>query len=191
MAKRILLAGLVGGFALFMWGYVSHMFLGLGDAGMQYLPQQQPVVQALTAAVPQAGLYMFPQGDAAGNLPADQIGGPHGLLIYHPSGASGMMGKQLVNEFILNVVMALLAAYLLSLAPGLTSYISRVGFVAALGLVAALMINIEYWNWYGFPTTFTVASIADKFIGFLVIGLVAAAFVKPGTARVMTMPRAA
>ena len=66
MTKRILLAGIVGGLALFIWGALSHMVLGLGDAGMQYLPQQQPVMQALQASVPQSGFYMFPQGDKAG-----------------------------------------------------------------------------------------------------------------------------
>jgi hypothetical protein len=97
------------------------------------------------------------------------------------------MSRPLVNECILNIVQALIAAFLLSLATGLGGYLSRVGFVAGLGLFAAIGINIEYWNWYGFPANYTVATIADKFIGFLIVGLVAAALVKPASARIQSV----
>jgi hypothetical protein len=188
MTKRILLAGVVGGLALFLWGGLSHMVLGLGEAGMQYLPQQQPVMQALQSSVPQPGFYVFPQGDKAGNLPAEQVGGAHGLLIYQPTGASAMRPSQLVNEAMLDIILALLAAYLLSKAPGLSGYGARIGFVAMVGLIAALMTHVEYWNWYEFPTTYTVANIFDNVLGFLIVGLCAGAFVKPAPATVITMP---
>ena len=188
MAKKILLAGIVGGLALFVWGGLSHMVLGLGEAGMQFLPQQQPVMQALQASIPQSGFYMFPQGDKAGNLPANEAGGPYGLLIYHSTGASGMRPAQLVNECILDIVLATLAAYLLSLAHALGRYAARVGLVFVVGLIAALMTHVQYWNWYAFPTTYTVANIFDNLIGFLIVGLVAAAFVKPVVTQVVSMP---
>jgi hypothetical protein len=94
------------------------------------------------------------------------------------------MGPQLTVEFILNIVQALIAAFLLSLAPGLTGYLSRVGFVILAGLLAGAAMSIEYWNWYGFPANYTLGMIADRFIGFLVVGLIAAAFVKPQSARI-------
>jgi hypothetical protein len=188
MAKRILIAGLLAGLALFFWGGMSHMVLGLGSIGIQYLPQQPPVLQALQASVPQPGFYFFPQADASGKLPAEQANGPYGILIYHPTGASPMMTGQLVNECILNIVQALLAAFLLSLAPGLSGYVARVGFVALVGLLTGMATNIEYWNWYGFPANYTGAIIADKVIGFLIVGLVVAAFVKPAAARLEAVP---
>lgn len=188
MAKRILLAGILGGFALFLWGGLSHMALGLGDVGVQVLPQQQPTVEAMKATIATPGFYYFPHGDASRNLTPAEVNGPWGVLIYHPAGASLAMSRLLVNECILNIVQALIAAILLSLATGLGGYLSRVGFVAGLGLLAAIGINIEYWNWYGFPNNYTAATIADKFIGFLIVGLVAAAFVRPALARIQSVP---
>jgi hypothetical protein len=188
MAKKILLAGVLGGLALFFWGALSHTVLGLGDAGMQPLSQQQPVMQTLQTSVPQPGLYMFPQPDKSGNLPASEVGGAHGLLIYQTRGASAMRPGQLVNEAILDIVLALLAAYLLSLATGLNGYVARAGFVVAVGLIPALMTHVQYWNWYEFPLTFTLASIVDNIVGFLVVGLVAAAFVKPQSTRMAAVP---
>ncbi len=188
MAKRVLLAGVLGGIALFLWGGLAHMALGLGSVGMQFLPQQQPVMDALKASTVQSGFYYFPQSDKAGNpLPA-QAGGPYGMVIYHPSGARGMTPGQLANECILNIVLALFAAFLLSLAPGLKSYPKRVGFVTLLGLTVGLMTNLEYLNWYGFPLNYTLASILEVVIGFLIVGLVAAAFVKSTEPRVVSMP---
>jgi hypothetical protein len=192
MTKKILLAAMVGGVALFFWGFVSHMLTPLGTTGIQTLPQEQAVMDSLKASVPHSGLYFFPGMQAGQTLPPEQVGGPWGIMVFHPTGATTLMTGQLVNEFILNVVQALIAAYLLSLIPGLTGYISRVGFVFALGVFGALATNVEYWNWYGFPLTYTIATIADDVIGFLVVGLVVAAFVKPRAepAR-LAVPRAA
>jgi hypothetical protein len=188
MAKRILLAGVLGGLALFMWGGLAHMVLGLGEVGIQYLPQQQRMMDALKTATSQSGMYFFPQRDQGGNVPAVQAGGPWGILIYHSSGASGMRPGQLVNECILNIVVALFAAFLLSLAAGLNSYPKRVGFVTLLGATVAIMTNLEYLNWYEFPLNYTLAQILEVVIGFLIVGLIAGAFVKSTEPRVVTMP---
>jgi hypothetical protein len=187
MAKRILLAGVLGGVALFIWGGLSHTVLGLGEHGVQYLAQP-PVVDAMKAGIPQSGFYFFPQMNGSGNLPPEQANGPWGILIYHSTGASTMMTRQLVNEFVLNVVQALMAAFLLSLAPGLSGYVSRVGFVVLAGLISAAGMSVEFWNWYGFPANYTLASIVDKFIGFVIVGMIAAAFVKPAAGAVRAMP---
>jgi hypothetical protein len=188
MAKRILLAGILGGLAFFFWGGLAHTVLGLGTVGIQNLPQQQPVLDTLKASVPQSGFYLFPQVDAAMKLPPEKVGGPYGIMIYHASGAGAPMTGQLITECILNIVLALLAASLLALAPGLRGYGSRVGFVTLLGLAIGLMTHVQYWNWYGFPLSYTVASIFIAVFGFLIVGLIAAALVKPATQRMKAVP---
>jgi len=56
------------------------------------------------------------------------------------------MTAQLINEFVLNIVLALFAAFLLSLAPGLSGYGFARWFRTLVGLMVGLMINVEYWN---------------------------------------------
>jgi hypothetical protein len=188
MAKRILLAGVLGGFALFMWGGLSHMVLGLGMVGIQNMPQPQPVMDALKAAVPQSGFYFFPPADAAGKVAPDKAGGPYGIMIYNAAGAGAPMTGQMVKECALNIVMALFAAFMLSLASGLTGFVSRVGFVTVLGLMVGLMTNVQYWNWYGFPMNYTVVAVVEDIVGFLIVGLIAAAIVKAPAQRITAVP---
>jgi hypothetical protein len=186
MAKRILLGGILGGLALFLWGGLSHMALGLGEVGIQNI--QRPVYESMKAAMAQPGFYFFPESDGKGTIKDEFKGGPIGILIYKPAGAGAPMTGQLINETILNIIQALLAAYLLSLATKLVRYPQRVGFVFVLGILSAIATNIEYWNWYGFPSTYTMAAIVDKLIGFMVVGLIVAAFVKPMAGSVQVMP---
>ena len=187
MAKRMLLAGILGGIALFVWGGLSHTVLGLGERGVQQLAQPG-VTDAMKASIPQAGFYFFPPADSSGKIRPEDTNGAWGMLIYHPSGATSGMGRQLTIEFVLNVIQALVAAFLLSLAPGLTGYVSRVGFVMLAGLLAGAAMSIEYWTWYGFPTNYTVGFLADRCIGFMILGMVVAAFIKPATAIMQAVP---
>jgi hypothetical protein len=188
MAKQILLAGFLGGLALFLWGGLAHTVLGLGRVGVQNLQQPQPVMAALKMSDAQSGFYLFPQADASGKVAPENVGGPYGMMIYRTTGAGGSMTGQLVNEFILDIVLALFAAYLLSLASGLTGYLSRVGFVTLLGVTVGLMLNVEYWNWYRFPLSYTIASIAIVVVGFLFVGLMAAAIVNSPAQRIAVVP---
>ena len=184
MNKRILLAGLLGGIALFAWGSFSHLVLKLPAIGIQEIPQSEEdgVKNALRAALPQSGFYVFPAMGAASGSSAEKAAaseayaqkyqqGPHGILIFSREGAEMMTARQLLIQFALTLVEALIAAWLLSLTT-LTGFSSRLGFVVVLGILMALATNIEYWDWYDFPANYTAAYMLDKVIGLFVVGLV-------------------
>jgi hypothetical protein len=190
MAKHILLAGILGGIAMFAWSSIAHMVLPLGMTGIGEIPNEQAVLSAMqTSMGGRSGMYMFP-GMGLGPSPSMKdvnaampqyekklASNPQGLLIYHPPGSKAMEPRQLVTEFVTEVVEALLAAWLLS-RTRLGNYAARVGFVFVVGLAAAIATNIPYWNWYGFPGSYTVAYMTIEIVGFLVAGLVAAAVLK-------------
>jgi hypothetical protein len=98
---------------------------------------------------------------------------PSGLLIYHPPGARAITAPQLVTEFLTELLEALLLTWLMA-QTRFESRISRIGFAAVVGLVAAMATNLPYWNWYGFPASYTSAYMTTEFVGFLVAGLAAA-----------------
>ena len=58
---RIILAGVLGGIAMFIWTSIAHMALPLGHAGIKELPNEQAVLAALQTSVgDKTGLYLFP-----------------------------------------------------------------------------------------------------------------------------------
>ena len=56
----------------------------------------------------------------------------------------------------------------------LGTYGRRVGWFGALGLLAAVMTNVCYWNWYSSPSNYTVAYMFMQWVGFVLAGLVIA-----------------
>lgn len=190
MGKRILLAGLLGGIAMFIWAFLAHMVLPLGSTGIREIPNETAVLGAMQASLGQtAGLYFFPGLGAGPNPTAAQrnaamkeydpklAANPSGLLLYHPPGAKGMTGGKLGLEFLTEVVETLLAVFLLA-QTRLTRYASRVGFVFLVGVVAAITTNIPYWNWYRFPGNYTAAYMTTQIVAYLVAGLVGAAVLR-------------
>ncbi len=191
MAKRVIIGGLLGGIALFIWGSLAHMVLGLGSVGFKEIPNESAVLTAVTSSITEPGLYYFPglglpsnatmaqQNAAMKESDAKAQAGPSGLLIIHPHGGGGFTAARLINEFVLNIVQGLLLAVLLAWALPIVGYVPRVAFVTVAGFFGALATNIQYWNWYGFPVNYTLAYITNETVGFLVVGLVVAAMVKP------------
>jgi len=180
---RIVIAGIVGGIAMFVWTSIAHIALPLGQVGLSQIPNEKLVVSAMQSSIgARTGLYFFPwtdmkSSDAMAQVEAKMKVSPSGLLIYHPPGASGMTAQMLIVEFVKEVVVSLIAAFLLAQAI-LVSYAARVGFVALTGLAAGLTTNVSYWNWYGFPGDYTVAYAAIDIIGYIVAGLAIAAILK-------------
>jgi len=61
MAKRILLAGILGGIAMFAWSFIAHMVVPLGMTGVSEIPNEGAVLSAMHASMgPRSGLYLFP-----------------------------------------------------------------------------------------------------------------------------------
>lgn len=186
MTKRVFLAGLLGGLAMFVWSSVAHVALPLGQTGIKEIPNEPAVLSAMHTSLGETpGMYAFP-GIGQGQPDMKQYerklaANPSGILIYHPPGAHALTAGQLVTEFLTELIESLLVVFLLAQTQ-LSSFGARVGFVVIAGVVAALVTNVSYWNWYGFPASYTAAYMAIQIVGFLCVGLVAGAMIKPTTA---------
>ena len=44
-------------------------------------------------------------------------------------------------------------------------------YVVLAGLLGCLMTSVQYWNWYGFPTNYTLAQMLTWVVGFGVAGI--------------------
>jgi hypothetical protein len=197
MTKRILLAGVLGGIAMFVWASLAHMVLPLGQTGIKEIPNEASVLSALHSSLGEkSGLYMFPGMELGANPTREQqhaamehygeklAANPSGLLVYHPPGAKALTPGQLVTEFLTEVLEALIVVFLLA-HTRLTSFGSRVGFVTLAGVLAAITTNISYWNWYGFPGSYTAAYMTIEMIGYVIVGIVAALIMRNSASKVL------
>jgi hypothetical protein len=182
---RIVAGGVAGGIVLFFWGFVAHMLLPLGEMGIQSIPADEGMAAAITKDVREPGLYFLPGRDMSKSQSAEEMEahmakmakGPYGFMVLYPNGRDASLGRRLPIEFGTNVVCALLAAIVVSqLRPGL---IVRTACVTIVGLLASIMTLVPYWNWYGYPTDFTLAQIVEHTVGWLLAGLVLALIVRP------------
>ncbi len=182
---KILIAGILGGIAMFIWSFVAHDLLPLGEIGMREFTDEAPVLDALKTNLGDAGgLYHFPGHKAGPNATRQEkndamrramekaASGPSGMLIYHPT-REFSFGKLLGVEFVTELLEAILVVFLLTQTK-IDTFGGRVGFVLVAGILAALATNVSYWNWYGFPCVYTASYMFIQIIGFLCVGIVAA-----------------
>lgn len=181
---KILLAGILGGIAMFIWSFIAHDLLPLGEIGMRQFGDEGPMLDAMKTNLGDAeGLYHFPGHRAGPNATRQEkedamkramekaASGPSGILLYHPT-RQFSFGKLLGVEFATELAESILVVFLLAQTL-IGSFGGRVGFVFAAGILAAIATNIPYWNWYGFPCAYTVSYMSIQIIGFLCVGIVA------------------
>lgn len=103
--------------------------------------------------------------------------GPYGLLIITKEGGVSMAPRQLIAEFLTNLVAALIAALFLARFRG--SLFSRVGIVVLLPLFAFFSVAASHWIWYKFPSAFVLAELATEVISWALAGVAMAKLVPP------------
>jgi len=179
---------------MFIWNFVAHDLLPLGEMGVHILPNEDTITSALqTNLADNSGFYIFPSGGLTPGATGEQkkaamkkaeeqmAAGAAGILIYRPKRIFNFP-KRLIIEAGTDVAEALLAVFLLA-QTGIRGFGGKVGFVFTAGILAAITTNVPYANWYGFPKDFTLGQMIIQVIGFLLIGIVAGLLIKkPGDA---------
>jgi hypothetical protein len=192
MTTRIILAGVLGGIAMFIWSAIAHMALPLGEAGISQMTNESAVLDAMkTNLGERRGLFIFPglnvgpnatrqeKHDAMKQVAEKSSSGPSGILMYYPR-RPFRFGLRLGVEFATELLESLLVVALLA-QTRLTTFIGRVTFVTVAGILASIATNVSYWNWYGFPRRYIAAYMFTQIVGFFLVGLVAAFIFKNKT----------
>ena len=185
MTTRLILAGIFGGIAMFIWSFIAHDLLPLGEIGIRQFKDEAPMLDALKTNLGDAGgLYHFPGEQPAPNATRQEkqeaikramekaATGPSGILLYHPT-RQFSFGKLLGVEFATELIEALIVVFLLA-QTRIDSFLGRVCFALFAGVLAAIATNVPYWNWYGFPKRYTAAYMFMQVVGFLIVGIIAA-----------------
>ena len=185
MSTRILLAGILGGVVMFIWNFVAHDLLPIGEMGVKTISNEDAVRSALdTNLGDKLGFYIFPSGGYTSGMSGEEkkaamkkmeeqtAAGAAGILIYRPKRVFNFP-KRLAEQFATDVLLGLLAIFLLA-GCQMTTFGGKVGFVFIVGIIASIATNVPYANWYGFPKDYTLGQMITQIVGFLLVGIVGA-----------------
>lgn len=192
MIKHVAIGTVLGAIVLFVWSAIAWMLIPWPGEPFRSFTNEQAVVDVIKANAPQSGNYMVPnepkrtpgmtdeQYKAAKQAAMDQSArGPMVFAVVR-LGPMGMT-RPLIIQFLMDVVLALLACILL-LQTDRLSYVGRVAFVAAIGVLIWMGGHVEEWNWFSFSTAYLMMELGAILIGWILAGLVMAKFVRGKTA---------
>jgi len=185
MSTRFILAGVLAGVAMFIWGAISHMMLPWHEATMETFRDEDLVAEVLMKEAPVSGIYVAPmagmlekgisseeQDKRMNEAWAKGEKGPNIFLSFHREGKSGM-AMPMILDFVTLVLMSFLMLWLLAAAPNLT-FVGKVLFVVIAGTAGMALVQLEQWIWWSFSTSYALVNIVDSAIRWAVGGAVLA-----------------
>jgi len=178
---RVVIAGVLAGIALFMWGAVSHTLLPLGEIGKHAPGNEDVILAAMREGLPKEGIYVLPY--IASEQMADEsathawvsksLANPYAMVIYQPQGRdNSQMGAMLGMQFGSDLVTGFALAWVLSLISA--GFGRRVLVAVAIGMIGWLAIGVPNVTWYRYPLDSTLALMTDEGVGFFLAGVAAA-----------------
>ena len=169
LTRPILLAALAGAVAMFFYG-ATEWLNPLLHAPYQLPPQVDAFNAQLAAAVPDEGIYTWPQGEH-GHNPDGSISSPQYFLVKR-SADYYQPGRFMAVEFVGQLVTWGLIAFLM-VRLGLRTHCERVGLALALAGVVGLGYFLPMWNWWGFPTEYVLVRWGNLAVGWTLAGAAA------------------
>ena len=102
---RLIIAAVLAGIVMFIWGALSHMVFGLGDAGVRAVPNEAAITTAMKANLSESGFYVLPGLDMKSATEAEKTAwdtkykeGPTAILIYNTTGDDAFSAKRFVVD---------------------------------------------------------------------------------------------
>lgn len=165
---RMTFGTVVGGLVLFFWGFVVHVFIGWYDTAYDRFPDEQSILRVMEQHAPEGGLFFVPFETVAGE-PSDM----EVFLNARPSMAQPELLEELVIGLLINVLSVFLVICLFAIA-NMSAYWQWVKGFALSGLIIGFVPGAYYWNWFGFPLSYSVLSVLDATVGWALAGLAVA-----------------
>ena len=182
--KQVLIGGLVGGVVFFVYLFISWMVLPFHTMTFSDIEDTKPLAESLQALNLETGLYTVPgmsewEANEEEFLARHEAGPVVPLLIYRAERVPPMSVMMYIKGLILTLLAAFFVAWIMKLAlPNLNSYLHRVLIATAFGIFAAAVGPLSMGNWMTFPAGYVWAEVFDQVIGWTLVGLAMAPFIK-------------
>ena len=169
--NKLLIGSLVGGIILFIWQFLSWGPLQVHRAEFQYTPNEDAILEVLSANLPEDGGYFVPgippgtSSEKEQELMAAMDGKPWATINYHKAYELNF-GMNLLRGFAVDFVAILLLCWVLMKIPNLDF---KTTLLSSLAVGAIAYMTIPYLNSIWFEGN-TVGYIVDLIVGWGLIG---------------------
>jgi len=183
--KKLFLGVVTAGVVYFVWCAVSWTVIPWYNSQMKRLPEETLIRDTLKVVVQQPGFYVFPSKETpTGKLSGAEFKnlwtkGPVGFLVISLNDPAPITSKRIVVGAAGSLVTALLLGWILFAARKEANCVmSRTLLSAGLGVLVWMGSDFVGWTWWNFPLGYTLVSLADRLIGFALMGLVFSSFLR-------------
>jgi hypothetical protein len=189
--KKNIISTIVCTIILFGWQAISWMVLPFHSDTLKYTPNQDAIIEVLSANLSENGLYGVPGDDPSREQTMEEmeagwnkmLNKPWALVLYHTA-FEGMTATGMMGGIMLNLVAVVIGIILLNASrPEQRTFGSIFGIVMLLPAFCIFQAVLENANWWGFPWHFLKGTIFDLLIGWSLCGVYLAwRYKKPNTA---------
>jgi hypothetical protein len=174
---RFLMAIVAGAVVLFAWG--AGFWTTVGDRAVRPLAAEDEVMALVAREVPEDGAYFFPAPSGKDQAATDawtarHRSGPLGMLIVSKAGRDPMDPKTFIQGGLISVVVATLLLVLMRMASPSGRFANRFAVAVVAGVMAAIGTHGLQWNWFFFPTSYTMYLLIDIAGSWTIAGAVMA-----------------
>jgi len=174
VAKRVIVAGLLGGFVVIGWTFVINGIFGFKSRiDMKPIPDERGVYETLKGTITEPGRYICnPAVDSSGFYPADE---PVFSVLYGGMGHEAA-GRMALIQLPLAFVAPMIAAWMLSVTSTRirSSRQKKVVFVACIGLLLGASGMVENFGIGSYPLESALFLAGHNIALWALVGLVLA-----------------
>ena len=184
--NKLIVPSLITAVVVFIWMFISWTLLPWHNVDIKSI-KDQALLEQMKESLTEPGIYLYPgepedESNVAMQEWSDQYkAGPlvH-FMVYNPQGAEWDMAIPMIKSFLINFIAAFIAGVLLMMTLAQNpSFWRRVIFVMMLGMLAAFVGPFIEWNWWSFPTGYSMVNAIDLCVTWFIAGLVLAWRIKP------------
>lgn len=182
--SRVVIGGIVGGIILFVWMLFSWMVLPWHKMVFKGFENPTHVARVIEENAIGSGEYIYPYEDCATakcdrELRERMKRGPFIYVQFHDEGVDHGNPSLYLISLCEGLIGSFFLCTLYRMMPCLMGYFRRVSFAGIVGFVIGVMAVVPSWTWMGASNIYTFTILANYLVGFIVIGILLAGFIRP------------
>jgi uncharacterized membrane protein len=175
--KKMLIGSLVGAIILFGWQAISWTVSGIHDKALQYVPNQDAIIQSLSGQLPADGQYMVPRSNPQATSEEQMkysegmTGKPWAVISYH-STFKNNMGLAMIRGFLISFVSVLLVCLVIRrFDQAYKNFLSIFTSVLTFGVICFIYVWYSQHNWFQTSWDVLWGELIDLFASWGLCGL--------------------